>query len=350
MKKPILYLLTVLALLGCKNEPTGREQLLQRLQTLQEKGCMFGHQDDPFYGIGWAYEDGRSDVLETCGDWPAVMGFDLGGIEMGDSKNLDSVPFDCIRTEIIRHHQRGGIVTVSWHPRNPVTGGTAWDATDGVVKAILAQGETHEIFMTWLERVRSFLLTLVDENGHPVPLIFRPWHENNGGWFWWGEKQCNAEEFKALYALTQDYINLPNILWSYSPNLDGAMTEERFLKRYPGDERVDLIGLDAYQWGTEEDFIRQTRVDLDCFCRFGHEHHKLVALTECGYRSVPDPTWWTRVLLPIVEDYPLSYALVWRNAEKGEHFGPVPDTEGARDFQAFHNSSRTLFLQNIIHN
>jgi len=321
---------------------------------------MFGHQDDPFYGIGWAYEDGRSDVLESCGDWPAVMGFDLGGIEMGDSKNLDSVPFHRIRQEIIRHHRRGGIITLSWHPRNPLTvstsqeapwpAGTAWDAQDGVVTAVLPNGEKHEQFMTWLERVRTFLLTLQDENGQLVPFIFRPGHENNGGWFWWGAPHCSADEYQALYALTQDYINLPNILWSYSPNLDGAMTEANFLERYPGDERVDLIGLDAYQWGTEDDFVRQTRDDLDCLCRFAQDHRKLVALTECGYRSVPDPTWWTRVLLPILEDYPLSYALVWRNAENGEHFGPVPGTEGAADFQAFHLSPRTFFLQNIIRN
>ena len=82
---------------------------------------MFGHQDDPFYGIGWQYEPNRSDVLESCGDYPAIMGFELGGIEMGDAKNLDSVPFDLMRREIIAHHQRGGIVTISWHPRNPLT-------------------------------------------------------------------------------------------------------------------------------------------------------------------------------------------------------------------------------------
>ena len=73
-----------------KPQPMPREQLLHRLRVLQEQGCMFGHQDDPFYGIGWAYESNRSDVLETCGDYPAVMGFELGGIEMGDKKNLDS--------------------------------------------------------------------------------------------------------------------------------------------------------------------------------------------------------------------------------------------------------------------
>ena len=150
---------------ACTKPQTPREQLLDRLTTLQQQGTMFGHQDDPFYGIGWAYEDGRSDVLETCGDYPAVMGFDLGGIEVGDAKNLDSVPFNLIRTEIIRHHQRGGIITISWHPRNPVTGGTAWDATDGVVTELLSDGDTHDLFMTWLERLRTFLSSLQTENG-----------------------------------------------------------------------------------------------------------------------------------------------------------------------------------------
>ena len=62
---------------------TGAEQLFDRLQLLQEKGYMAGHQDDPFYGLEWEWELGKSDVLATVGDYPAVMGFDLGGIEMG---------------------------------------------------------------------------------------------------------------------------------------------------------------------------------------------------------------------------------------------------------------------------
>ena len=249
-----------LVFVGCsKPQPTPREALLSRLNALQQQGCMFGHQDDPFYGIGWEYEDGRSDVLETCGDWPAVMGFDLGGIEMGDSKNLDSVPFDCIRQQIIRHHQRGGIITISWHPRNPLTTmehpgtwpeGSAWEATDSTVTAILPGGERHELFMTWLERVRTFLLSLRTDEDEPVPFIFRPWHENNGAWFWWGNTHCTPEEYRVLYAMTQDYIctnhtNPTNndglkdaIVWSYSPNLDGNMTEEKFLQWYPGINRM----------------------------------------------------------------------------------------------------------------
>jgi len=360
MKKTLILIAVMGCLMACTHQPTSREQLLNRLTDLQQRGTMFGHQDDPFYGIGWAYEEGRSDVLETCGDWPAVMGFDLGGIEMGDAKNLDSVPFECIRREILRHHQRGGIVTISWHPRNPVTTfdhlntwpeGSAWEATDGTVAAILDGGAQHEIFMTWLERVRAFLSSLRTEEGEPVPFIFRPWHENNGAWFWWGNTHCTPDEYRALYTLTQDYLksqisNLKSqIVWSYSPNLDGAMDENKFLQWYPGDERIDLIGLDAYQWGTEEDFVRQTTADLDFLCTFSAQHGKLVALTECGYIDLPDPTWWHRVLLPIIEAHPsLSYALVWRNAEK-EHFGPVPGTDNGREFLQFYNDPQTLFLK-----
>ena len=86
---------------------------MERLDTLLQKGIMFGHQDDPFYGLTWEYDKDSSDVKNVCGDYPAVMGFELGGIEMGDEKNLDSVPFTRMREEILNHYNRGGIVTIS---------------------------------------------------------------------------------------------------------------------------------------------------------------------------------------------------------------------------------------------
>ena len=116
-------------------------QLEERLASLQQKGYMAGHQDDPFYGVTWEWEYGRSDVKDITGDYPAVMGFDLGGIEKGDEKNLDSVPFMRIREQLLAHVARGGIVTLSWHPRNPLTGGNAWDVNDTtVVRSILPNG------------------------------------------------------------------------------------------------------------------------------------------------------------------------------------------------------------------
>ena len=127
MKQLLMIAVIGAALTGCTTqkqaepEKTGAQQLMERLDTLLQKGIMFGHQDDPFYGLTWEYQNDSSDVKNVCGDWPAVMGFELGGIEMGDAKNLDSVPFTKMREEIVKHYERGGIITISWHPRNPVT-------------------------------------------------------------------------------------------------------------------------------------------------------------------------------------------------------------------------------------
>ena len=338
-------------------EKTVAEQLAERLQTLQQKGYMMGHEDAPFYGVTWAgtyandsAEIGRCDVKETCGDYPAVMGFDLGGIEMGDAKNLDSVPFTRIHDEVIAHHERGGIVTISWHPRNPLTGGTAWDVSDTtVVASILPGGSEFEKFQTWMKRVGDFLLTLKTTDGQPVPVIFRPWHENNGSWFWWGQKLCSDNEFHGLWALLQDELRgrgLTNLLWSYSPNLDGGWTEERFLARYPGNERVTLIGEDAYQWGTEEEFKAGLTADLKFLSDFAQKNGKLLAMTECGLKNMPDATWWTRVLKPIMDQYPISYFLLWRNY-KEEYFGPSPNLPCAADFKKLYEAKNTLFLKDI---
>ena len=362
MKKLTYLFLIAMTAIACTNvneaSKTGAQQLLERMQALQQKGYMYGHQDDPFYGLTW---DGdtmpgtdRSDVLATVGDYPAIMGFDLGGIEMGDAKNLDSVSFDRIRTELIKHHLRGGIVTISWHPRNPVTGGNAWDVSDTtVVDQILHNDSVKQKFDIWMTRVSDFLKTLKTEDGTPVPIIFRPWHENNGSWFWWGQKLCTDEQYLGLWNTLQDRLKaeqLDNLLWSYSPNLDGGWDEERFTKRYPGNDRVELIGEDAYQWGTEEEFVGAFDKDLTFLCDFAKRNGKLVAVTECGYKNIPDSTWWTRVLKPQLDKYPISYFLTWRNyngTDKVEYFAPDPDQVSAADFKRLYEAANTLFLKDI---
>ena len=370
MKKAIVIAITAIAVVACTSkksavpELTQAQQLEERLASLQQKGYMAGHQDDPFYGVGWAYEDGKSDVLLSVGDYPAVMGFELGGIEMGDEKNLDSVPFTRIHDELLAHVKRGGIVTISWHPRNPISTkphggldgqvfpeGSAWDVKDTtVVKSVLPGGQNAELFQTWMQRVGDFLESLKDEDGKLVPIIFRPWHENNGSWFWWGQKLCSDEEFKGLWNLLQDYLNgrgFDNLLWSYSPNLDGNWTTERFMARYPGNDRVTLIGEDAYQWGTEEDFVKQLNADLTFLTQFAKDNGKLLAMTECGFKNIPDSTWFSRVLKAQMDKYPICYFLLWRNYEK-EWFGPVPNTPCGEDYKAFKEAENVMFLNDIV--
>ncbi len=354
-----------------KSAKTPAQQLKERLAKLQKRGIMYGHHDDPFYGLGWEWEEGRSDTYALVGDYPGVMSFDLGGIEMGDDKNLDSVPFIRIREEIVKQHERGGIVTISWHLRNPLLGTTAWIESDAkaydealpylrkikqedkvpaphnTVKSILPGGSQHAKFLTWLQRVSDFLSTLKDSKGKPIPFIFRPWHEYNGGWFWWGKGRCTDDQFKQLWILTQDYINRTLsdvIVWSCSPNL-GVVPQE-FYSRWPGDERVDLLGLDAYQWGTEADYIAQCSADLDFLEDYAQQHGLLFAMTECGYKNSPDATWWSRVLRPMMDKHNLCYFLAWRNAQH-EHFGCAPGLATADDFKQMAKWKTTLFVKDI---
>ena len=370
MMKQYIYIIGVaimMAACGQKTtvEKTQREQLIDRLLSLQQKGIMYGHQDDPMYGLTWEYEKDSSDVKNVCGDYPAVMGFDLGGIEMGDKKNLDSVPFTRMTEEIKAHYQRGGIVTLSWHPRNPVTTiegggwagqqfpeGTAWDVTDSaVVKKILPGGEFHEKFEGWMQRVSDFLATLTTEEGQKIPVIFRPWHENSGSWFWWGEKLCSVEEYKSLWNMLQDKLladGYDNLVWAYSPGCQDNLTAEQLLSRYPGDGRVDLIGLDGYQWTPEEkdQYIERTKQNLTVLCEVAKEHQLIPALTETGMKNMSEPTWWTSTLLPAVQDFPISYLLTWRNYKK-EWFGPSTSQPDAPYFRDFYASEKTLFLTDI---
>src|SRR5439155_4373552 len=89
--------------------------LYNNLKKLLNKGFMFGHQDDLAYGVDWKYEDGRSDIKDVTGDYPAVYGFELGRLEIDQSVNLDSVPFDKMKNFIRTAYERGGIITLSWH-------------------------------------------------------------------------------------------------------------------------------------------------------------------------------------------------------------------------------------------
>ena len=321
--------------------------LMARLQDNIDKGVMmYGHQDDLMYGHTWRVDQDeaeflRSDVMEVCGKYPAVYGLDLGGIELGSEQNLDDNYFAAMRASAIAHHQRGGVVTFSWHPRNPLTAGDAWDVSSKeVVASILEGGSRHDLFIGWLGRVADYFESFKTSDGQMVPIIFRPWHEHTGSWFWWGRDLCSVEEYKALWKMTFDYLSgergLRNLIWSYSPGA-GGVTEEIYMERWPGDEMVDMIGIDCYQYSTSEVFIADLANALDIMKKISAEHGKMMAVTEAGYEGIPQADWWTGTLYEALKDYPLAYVLTWRSAcDKPEHFyAPFPGHRSADDFKAF---------------
>lgn len=322
--------------------------MLQTLKTLPQKGVfMFGHHDDPVYGIRWDGDENRSDVKSVCGDYPAMMSFDLGHIELGDSVNLDKVSFDRIRREVVAQYERGGMSSFSWHLDNPQTGKDTWDVSDStVVRSVLPGGANHEKFITWLDRAADYMNSIQTADGTKVPILFRPWHEHTGSWFWWGQKLCSTEEYKALWSMTYNRMKekgADQLLWAYSPGTEPNDTTE-YLERYPGDSIIDLIGVDAYQFERAA-YEQALDKSLQIMTQIGKSHNKAIAVTETGYETIPDSTWWTGTLMPIIQKYPISYVLVWRNArEKENHFyAPYPGQVSEQDFVKFYNDPKTLF-------
>ena len=341
-----------------KQDETPADALLERLAGQIEDGkIMFGHQDDLMYGHSWKIEDNarefvRSDVWETCGKYPAVYGIDLGGIEMGWPANLDNNDFDNMRASAAAHYERGGVVTISWHPRNPLTGGDSWDvSSDQVVASVLPGGEKHDLFISWLSRAADFIDSIRTEDGEPVPVIWRPWHEHTGSWFWWGQNLCTTDQYKSLWQMTYDYFvserGLTQLVWAYSPGA-GGLDAALFAERYPGDGIIDMVGFDCYQYGTDGQYITDMKSALEVTSAFASEHGKLMAVTETGYEGVKNEKWWTSVLYPALKDYPVSYVLVWRNAcdENMQHhfYAPFPEHGSASDFKEFSELDRMVFL------
>lgn len=322
---------------------TADKVLLQRLHHLLEKGIMFGHQDDLAYGIGWKYEQGQSDVKLAGGDYPAVYGWDLGHLELDAPYNLDSVPFDKMKQYIRAVHERGGINTLSWHLRNPANGQTAWDTAGRPVAAILPGGNKHSVYTSWLDKVAAFV---TDCN---VPIVFRPFHEHTGSWFWWGQNHCTTEEFKQLWQFTVRYLkdtkNVHNLLYAYSAAdyKDAA----HFLERYPGDDYVDVIGTDAYQYNSSEGFQQVLHQRLSILQQIAKERHKIPALTEAGYERVPAADWWTGTLWPAIRNYKLSWVLMWRNGRPDHYYVPWPGQVSEADFKKFRAEPGTLFQQDV---
>jgi mannan endo-1,4-beta-mannosidase len=357
--KKISLIFAALSVMACSTEmTTPKDQLAKRLADMAASGQIaYAHQDDLAYGHTWCVEDWEADALErsdvkaVAGKYPAMVGFDLGDIEHGADKNLDGVPFGLIRKAALAHIGRGGMVTFSWHPDNIVTGGDAWDVSSNqVVASILPGGEKHAEFMVWLQRAADFFESLGD-----VAVIFRPWHENSGNWFWWCANVCTVDQYKALFRMTYDYFTnergLTNLLWCFSPN--GPFTEESYMERYPGDDIIDILGTDYYQFvgseGLDASGVRYVAELSDMLARLtkmGREHGKLIALSETGLEGIPDTKWWCDVLYPALQDYPVTYVLTWRNAhdKPGHFYGPWEGYGGEEDFKAFAAKDKILLL------
>ncbi|SFW32212.1 glycoside hydrolase family 26 protein [Chitinophaga sancti] len=342
----LLFLSTPVFAQADQQANTATKNLYKNLQALPGKGFLVGHQDDLAYGVNWKYKEGNSDVKAVCGDYPGLYGWDLGGIELsGGANNLDGVPFRKMRQYIKEGFQRGGVITISWHARSPLGAEKgAWDTTHGTVTSILPGGVNHALYKAWLDKVAGFLQSL-----DGIPVLFRPFHELTGNWFWWGRSACTPAEFITLWRFTVYYLkaekHLHNLLYVY--NTGGETKREIFLERYPGDDMVDVISFDSYQY--DDGYVKNVQQQLALLDSIATEKGKIPAFGETGYEAIPDARWWTQSLLNAIGSHKIAWVLLWRNhgynesMKKMHYYMPYPGQGSADDFRTFYNNDKTLF-------
>ena len=323
------------------------KQLYTSLQQLQGRGILFGHQDGLAYGLNpdgsrWTGESDRSDIKTLTGEHPAVAGWDLGHLELDSTRNLDGVPFELMRQRIMEQHQRGGISTLSWHLNNPTDPNkTTWDKVESTIPRFLSDKTALRNYQAWLGKIAQFVQSLQDpQSGELVPLIFRPYHEHTGSWFWWGADHCSPEEYQRFWRMTVNYLRkkekVHNLIYAYST--DRFNSPEHYLERYPGDRYADLIGFDIYHRNapsSNEQFVKDTRQMVTWLKEMGKEHHKITAITETGLEQVTLANWWTNIVAPIIQGSDLAYVLVWRNGRPDHYYAPYPSQPSAQDFLDF---------------
>ena len=166
------------------------------------------------------------------------------GVDYGRGRKDPTEPDRAAANQVlIEHWNNGGLVTVTWHAANPWTGGSAWNRkATGLTDLIDPAKDIHSVWMRELNQVADALAQLRDAG---VVVLWRPLHEMNGGWFWWGRRE--PAEFVCLWKHMFKHFSkskhLDNLLWVY-----GASTTDQApaVAYYPGYAYCDVVGLDHY--------------------------------------------------------------------------------------------------------
>jgi mannan endo-1,4-beta-mannosidase len=296
-----------------------RAALVDPQATVATRKLMAGLVAD--YGRGtWSgqYYDTNdmSHIHAASGLKPAIVGADF--MEYSPSRVAFGSHPGNLTESMIAFSRAGYVITLSWHwnapsglldnHEHPWWRGFYTDASTFDVAAALA--DTNSVaYAQILRDVDAIAVQLKKFSDVGAPVLWRPLHEADGGWFWWGAK--GPEPFKALWRLLYhrltDHHHLHNLIWIYT----GEKPDW-----YPGNDVVDIIGVDAYPKDPGDTLSAQWQKFQNRF-----KGKKLVALTEFG--GVPDVehmqasgVWW-------------AYFVSWSGSTKN-----VPDATVTRVYRA----------------
>lgn len=226
-------------------------------------------------------------VYNNTGKWPALTTFDFIN---HTNLNQKWVQYTAPYTLGQSWWNNNGIVSLMWHWRDPLTKSGSFytyssSQTDGtnfdVSKITDTTSNVYKAIVVDIDVIAGYLKQFKTAN---IPILWRPLHEAEGGWFWWGAK--GAEPFKTLWKVMFDrlvsYHGLNNLIWVYTTSVSDSAS-----LWYPGDNYVDVMGMDIYagenQHGSQYVSFNKVRALTG--------GRKLISLSECG--SIPDPALMT---------------------------------------------------------
>lgn len=216
-------------------------------------------------------------VKSITGKYPAVWGTDF--IRDWKKDNGQAIVDECIK-----RNKEGYIITLMWHQGRPNDDPPfGWKEsiqgklTDDQWKELVTPGTA--LYKRWLAQIDTVAGYLKQLNDAHVPVLWRPYHEMNGIWFWWGNKKGKdglAKLWKLMYDRYVNHFHLNNLLWVWGANAprdipgDEAYPYKDF---YPGNDYADVLGADVYHMDYEQKDYNEL---------LGLAKGKLIALTECG--------------------------------------------------------------------
>ena len=244
-------------------------------------------------------------IYSNVGKYPALTGYDFIFLQYSPTPENWNWKVNYNDISAAREQwNNNGLVSYMWHWNVP-TSESAWkngtekgdytgyafysDKTAFDIKEALKEGTwQNQFLMKDIEEVASYLKNLRDAG---IPVIWRPLHEaagnynlysDNGAWFWWGKG--GAEPCKQLWRLLYDQFTnvhgLNNLIWVWT--VDATIgCEDQYDDWYPGDDVVDIVGVDIYENNTDAK-TRQFQALVDVT-----KGKKLVTVSECG--NIPDP-------------------------------------------------------------
>lgn len=348
--------------------------LFYNLKKLGKTKFAIGQQD----ALNYFYnnDSGTTDIKKATGFDPVILGSDFERITAKENTGIDGNWWYGEQKKIIADtkeaYAKGMVNIFCWHVREPFNENsfyakdlTATEKTTAF-KSILPGGSNHDWYKGKLDKIAAVVANLKGANGELIPIIFRPFHEFDGNWFWWGASYCTPDDYKIAFKFTVDYLKntkgLHNILYSFSPD-NSYTTESGYLSRYPGDSYVDVLGMDNY--GDLASGRGQTGSDLannklKYMSEYAISKVKIAAMTETGWQvtttTAPVSGWFSNYLYNTLtaNNIQISFVMFWNNGNykdtgsaKSNYYVPVPGTSNVSDFAGFATKPKAALLNSI---